>query len=106
MSANYNTSLFRQLQAPLLDALGQIEKGLQRLLESQIQAKELGLVDKAHEVTSSLKIVKRNAVANLAETIEKGIVFLNTPERQGWDFIQTQSVARAMLPLVSAFSFV
>ncbi len=104
MSANYNTSLFRQLQAPLLDALGQIETGLQKLLESQIQAKELGLVDKAHEVTSSLKIVKRNAVANLAETIEKGIVFLSAPERQGWDFIQIQSVARALLPLVSAFS--
>lgn len=104
MSANYNTALFRQLQAPLLDALRQIEGGLEKILSNQIQPKELGLVDKAHEVTSSLRIVQRTAVTRLSETIEAGVVALNAPERRGWDYIQVQSVARALMPLVAGFN--
>ena len=104
MSANYNTALFRQLQAPLMDALRQIEGNLEKLLSNQIKPSEVGLNDRAHEVTSSLKMVGRPVLAKLALTVEEGVSGLNTPERNGWDYIKTQAVARALNDLVKAFS--
>lgn len=104
MSSYYNISLFRKLQAPLLDALQKIEAGLEKLLANQIKPNELGLVEKAHEVTNNLLMVRRKAVAGISKTIEKGLASLNEPERVGWDYIRVQAATRALLPLVSAFS--
>lgn len=104
MSANYNTALLRQLQAPLLDALRREEEALSQLIENKIRAQDLNVSKEAHEVASGLNMIGRQAIARLARRIELAIEAVSQPDRRGWDHMQVQTVARPLFALVKAFS--
>lgn len=104
MSANYNTSLLRQLQSPLLASLRKMEEAVGRVVSGDLPASELAVTKEAHEVASGLSMIGRQAIARLAHGISKTIQMLAQPEAQGWDFIQTQTVARHLQSLIQAFS--
>lgn len=104
MSANYNTALLRQMQSPLLASLAKIEEQLDELLSGKRPPQQLDVGKEAHEVSSALHLIGREAVARVARAIEAAVRALAEPHRRGWEKPQIDRASAALVTLVRAFA--